>query len=102
MAAYLIVRAEVRDDADRDSFDRWYQGEHLPDAVAAFQALGATRGWSNVETNVHYAFYRFADLAAAQAVGDSDEIRALIAEFDRTWGERVVRTRDIVEIIQER
>ena len=51
MTALLIVRATVPD-ADRDAFDRWYQEEHLPDAVAAFNASGATRGWSDVEAGV--------------------------------------------------
>ena len=95
MAAYLIVRAEMRDPDVRDAFDRWYQEEHLPDATRDFGALGAQRGWSDVDPNVHYAFYRFPDLAAARAVGDSDAIKALIAEFDRLWDQRVTRTRDI-------
>ena len=39
--AYLMVRAAVADAADRPGFDRWYETEHLPDAVARF---GAERG----------------------------------------------------------
>ena len=62
MSAYLIVRAEV-DPAVRDAFDAWYRDEHLPDAVRAFGAAGAWRGWSAVDGNVHVAFYEFADLA---------------------------------------
>ena len=76
MTAYLIVKASVAE-ADRETFDRWYQEKHLPDAVVAFNALGATRGWS-----------------------DSKAIKALIEEFDLTWEDRVKRTRDVVEIIQ--
>ena len=101
MAAHLIVRAEVRDPDARDPFDRWYEEEHLPQAVRDFGAEHAKRGWSDVEPNVHYAFYRFSDLAAARAVGESDAIKALLAEFDWLWDGRVVRTRDIVEIIQD-
>ena len=68
MSAYLIVRAEIADPADREPFDTWYGEEHLPQAMKAFGALRATRGWSEVESNVHYAFYWFPDLAAAKAV----------------------------------
>lgn len=100
MTAYLIVRAEVVDAETRVAFDQWYQDEHLPDAIKAFKALGAWRGWSDVETNVHYAFYEFEDLAAANKISGSDEIKALIAEFDRLWGSRVTRTRDVVERLQ--
>lgn len=100
MPAYLIVRAEVVDAADRDAFDRWYETEHLPDAHAAFETRSAWRGWSDVEPQVHYAFYEFDTLAAAKALLDSPAIRRSIAEFDRVWGERVTRSRDIVERIQ--
>ena len=100
MSAYLIVRAEVTNETDRSSFDTWYENEHLPEAVAAFNAEGASRGWSDVEPNVHYAFYRFPNLAAAQSIGDSEAIRGMIKEFDRLWDGKVVRTRDIVEVIQ--
>ena len=100
MSAYLIVRAEVANPEDRQAFDEWYQKEHMPDATRIFKALASRRGWSDVDPTVHYAFYRFADLARAKAIGDSDEIKGLIAEFDRVWQGKVVRTRDVVEIIQ--
>ncbi|MEZ5934321.1 MAG: hypothetical protein R3F54_20755 [Alphaproteobacteria bacterium] len=99
MTAYLIVRAEVPE-ADRDAFDRWYETEHLPDAKAVFDADMAERGWSDVTPGVHIAFYAFPDLAKARAILESDEIKTLIAEFDRHWQGRVARTRDIVEIVQ--
>ena len=44
--ALLIVRAEVADPADRPHFDRWYNEEHLRDALATFQADRAWRSWS--------------------------------------------------------
>ena len=99
MPAYLIVRAEVPE-ADREAFDRWYEVEHLPDAIKAFNAEGASRGWSDVDAGVHIAFYRFPTLAAVQAIASSDAIKELIAEFDRNWQGRVVRTRDVLEIKQ--
>lgn len=101
MTARLIVRAEVIDSTARADFDGWYQEEHLPDALKAFAALSAWRGWSEVESDVHYAVYEFKDLASAMAIAESSAIKKLIAEFDQRWGSRVKRSRDIVEIRQE-
>ncbi len=100
MTAYFIVRAEVDPDA-RDAFDAWYETEHLPDAVAALGAAGASRGWSGVEDNVHIAFYEFADMAAVQRMMASDALKGMIAEFSRYWDGKVTRTRDAVEVVQK-
>jgi hypothetical protein len=100
MTAYLIVRAEVQE-ADRAAFETWYQNEHLPDAIKAFQALSARRGWSDVTPGVHVALYEFPTLAAARAIMGSDAIKGLIAEFDRVWQSRVVRTREVIDIVQD-
>lgn len=102
MSAYLIVRAQV-DPAIHDAFDTWYQTEHLPEALKAFQAFGARgakRGWSSLDADVHIAFYEFPDLAAAEALMASDILQVLIAEFDRRWGNKAPRTREIVEFSQ--
>ena len=101
MTAYLVVRAVVADVADRAPFDHWYRTEHLPDALKAFNATSAMRGWSTFDPSVHTAYYRFESLAAVQAISDSPEIKALIVEFDRVWGTRVVRGRDILPIADE-
>ncbi len=100
MTAYFIVRAEV-DPAARDAFDKWYETEHLPDAVAALGAASASRGWSGVEENVHIAFYEFADMAAVKRMMASDALKGMIAEFSRHWDGKVTRTRDAVELIQK-
>ena len=99
MTAYLIVRAEV-EEVSRETFDHWYETEHLPDALRDFKALSAMRGWSDVEPGVHMAFYEFPDLAAADAASNSEEIKELIKEFDRQWNGKVTRKRDVVEIMQ--
>jgi len=101
MSAYLVVRAVIADAADRAAFDHWYRTEHLPDAMKAFKAQSAMRGWSMADPSVHTAFYRFESVEAVQAISDSPEIKALIAEFDRCWDTRVVRTRDILSIADE-
>jgi hypothetical protein len=97
MPAYLVVRAVVAE-ADRSDFDAWYRNEHLPDALKAFSAQNAWRAWSHTDPSVHYAYYQFADVAAAEAVGTSPAIRTLIAEFDARWGTRVTRTREVIEV----
>ena len=99
MTAFLIVRAEV-DPAVRDAFDAWYQGEHLPDAVEAFGAAGAWRGWSDVDANVHIAFYEFRDMPDVNRVMGSDALKRMIGEFDRLWSGSVTRTREVVDLVQ--
>jgi hypothetical protein len=100
-AAYLVVRAVVAEMADRARFDIWYKKEHLPDAMKAFNADSASRAWSTQDPNVHVAFYRFSSLNAAKAATSGPAIQALIAEFDRVWGDRVTRTRDILVVEDE-
>jgi hypothetical protein len=100
MPAYFIVRAQVVDAAVKSDFDRWYQDEHLQDALKAFKAKRAYRGWSQVDASVHYAFYEFDDAAHAQAIQGSAELKRLVAEFDRVWGDKVTRSRDVVDVVQ--
>ncbi|MBO0739517.1 MAG: hypothetical protein J2P48_23755 [Alphaproteobacteria bacterium] len=97
----LVVRAEVPDAADRPAFDDWYASDHLPWAIRVFGAQRGWRCWSKTDPSVHYAFYEFAELAQAQALAGSDKIKPLIADFDRVWGNRVSRGREILEIVQE-
>jgi hypothetical protein len=100
MTAYFIVRAKVVDATVKDDFDRWYQKEHLPDALKGFKARRAWRGWSAVDPLAHYAYYEFDDMASARAIQGSEAFKGLVAEFDRVWGDRVSRSRDFVEVVQ--
>jgi hypothetical protein len=100
MSGVFMVRAVVADPADRAKFDKWYQDEHLPDAVKAFGAKRAWRGWSEVDPSVHYAVYEFDTIEQVRAIRGSGELKALVAEFDRVWGKRVVRARDEVKVGQ--
>ncbi|MDE2007782.1 MAG: hypothetical protein KGI51_14530 [Rhodospirillales bacterium] len=95
--AYFLVRAALADPAERDRFEHWYETEHMPDAIAAFGAAGGWRCWSRTEPAVHFAFYSFPDAEAALAAAASPRLPALIAEFDRVWGGRVTRTREVLE-----
>jgi hypothetical protein len=100
MSAYFMVRAQVVDPSVKDAFDKWYEKEHLPDAKKAFGAQRAWRGWSEVDASVHYAVYEFDDVARLRALPGSAALKELVAEFDRAWGEKVVRSRDIVQVVQ--
>ena len=99
MTALLIVRAQVPE-ADRAAFDRWYEEEHLPQALAEFACLSAERGWSAVDEGVHVAQYRFATLAEVEAIPGSDGMARMVAEFDGHWQGRVTRTRDMIDLAQ--
>jgi hypothetical protein len=100
VTAYFIVRAQLRDVAFKNDFDRWYRDEHLPDALKIFKARRAYRGWSQLDATVHHAFYEFDNLAQASAIQGSEGLKQMVAEFDRVWGDKVVRSRDFVEIVQ--
>jgi hypothetical protein len=97
----FVVRAEVPDIADRAPFDHWYASDHLPWAIKTFGAQRGWRCWSRTDAAVHYAFYEFADVGEAQALLGSEKIKPLVADFDRVWGNRVSRGREILEIVQE-
>jgi hypothetical protein len=98
---YLVVRVEVPDAVDRAPFDHWYATDHLPWAVRVFAAQRGWRCWSRTDRAVHYAFYEFADVAEAEALIGSDKIKPLVADFDRVWGDRVSRRREVLEVVQE-
>jgi len=100
--AILLVRAELKYADDRPAFDQWYQAEHLPAALAAFKADRAWRCWSATSPQIHYAFYEFGDTPTARSALNSADMAVLISEFDRRWGTRIVRSRDIIEIVQTR
>ena len=99
MTALLIVRAEVPDAADRPLFEAWYHNEHLPEACRALRLQHAWRAWSKTEPSIHYACYEFPTVDAAEQALASKVIKSLINEFDRVWGSRVTRTREVVEVV---
>ena len=99
MSAFQSSVPEV-EEASRAAFDRWYENEHLPEAHRDFNAVSAFRGWSDVDPGVHLAYYEFSDLAAANAILNSDLIKEFIKEFDRHWAGKVTRSRETFEIKQ--
>jgi hypothetical protein len=92
-AAVFVVRATVTDASRRQAFDQWYRDVHLPDAVRSFGAHKAWRFWSLSDSAVHQAMYQFDDVAALERAIGGDEMKRLIADFNRDWPD-VTRTRE--------
>jgi hypothetical protein len=99
-SALFIVRATVTDAGKRAAFDRWYEKEHLPDAVKSFGAKKAWRYWSATDPSLHLAMYQFDDQASLGRATTGDDMKRLIADFNRDWPD-VTRTRETLLLAQE-
>ena len=97
--AYLMVRSQVTNAADREKFDRWYATGHVPMAMDRFRCQKAWRFWSRSDPAVHYALYQFADMATLHARLEEPGFKELVADFDHAWP-NVPRTRDMIEAVQ--
>ncbi len=98
--AYFVVRATVPDAAKRAAFDTWYSREHMPDAMKSFGAEKAWRYWSVSDPSLHQASYQFADQAALDRAMNGEELKRLIADFNRDWP-GIARTRDLLVLAEE-
>ncbi len=99
-AAFFVVRATVTDPAKRIAFDNWYENEHLPDAVRSFGVKKAWRFWSTTDPSVHQATYQFDDEASLDRAMKGEDLKRLIADFNRDWP-NVTRTRETLVLAQE-
>ena len=99
-AHFFVVRATVPDATKRAAFDAWYSREHMPDAVKTFKAEKAWRFWSVSDPAVHEAVYQFADKASLDRAVNGEEMKRLIADFNRDWP-GVTRTREILVRAEE-
>jgi hypothetical protein len=97
---FFVVRATVADASKRAAFDTWYSKEHLPDAVKTFGAEKAWRSWSVNDPSVHVASYQFADEAALERATNGEEMKRLVADFNRDWPD-VTRTREVFVLAEE-
>ena len=81
---------------------RRYRGDPVPEALVRLLCATARSAptKSDLDPSVHYAYYEFEDVAKARAVPGSEAIKPLIAEFDRLWGKKVLRTREVVRVVQ--
>jgi hypothetical protein len=98
-AAIFVVRATVADVSRREAFDEWYRDVHLPDALRSFGARKAWRFWSLTDPAVHQAMYEFDDAAAMERAVGGEEMKRLIADFNRDWPD-VTRTRESLVVAQ--
>jgi hypothetical protein len=99
-AAYFVVRATVADPAKRAAFDRWYSKEHLPDAAKSLGVEKAWRCWSISDPSLHQATYQFADQAALDRAMNGDDLKRLVADFNRDWPD-ITRTRELLVLAEE-
>ncbi len=84
-AAFFVVRAIVSDASRRSAFDKWYETEHLPDAVKSFDVKKAWRFWSLSDPSLHQATYQFDDEASLDHMMKGEELKRLVKDFDRDW-----------------
>lgn len=99
--AYFVVRSVVEERL-REKFDHWYSTHHLPMALSEFKAEKCWRFWSAPDASVHYAAYQFADMAWLDAALASEGFKGLVADFDSAWPHGVSRTRDKLNMVEER
>ena len=99
-AAFFVIRATVSDPARRQAFDAWYSREHLPDAVKSFGAEKAWRFWSFSDPSLLQATYQFADQASLDRATKGEEMKRLVADFNRDWPD-VSRTREVLVLAEE-
>jgi hypothetical protein len=101
LSAHLfVVRATVADAAKRAAFDTWYSREHMPDAMKTFGARKAWRCWSVDDPAIHLATYQFTDKASLDRAVNGDEMKRLVADFNRDWP-GVTRTREILVMAED-
>lgn len=92
---FLVVRSVVEREADRSAFDHWYAREHMPRAIALLGAEEGWRYWSRTDPAIHYAVYRYADMAALTERSQANR-QTLMTEYEQAWPS-VVRTREAIE-----
>jgi hypothetical protein len=98
-SAFFVVRATVADPARRAAFDTWYANTHLPDAAKSFGVTRAWRFWSLSDPSIHQAMYEFADQASLDRAMQSEDLKRLVADFNRDWPE-VTRTRETLVLAE--
>jgi hypothetical protein len=99
-AAFFVVRAIVTDPAKRKAFDQWYQTVHMPDATKSFGVRKAWRFWSLIDPSIHQATYQFDDEASLDRAMKGEELKRLVADFNRDWPD-VTRTRETFVLAEE-
>jgi hypothetical protein len=96
---FFVVRATVTDPARRAAFDKWYRDEHLPDATRSWGVKKAWRCWGLSDPSLHQATYQFDDEAALDRAMNGDDIKRLVADFNRDWPD-ISRSREILVLAE--
>ena len=100
-SAFVLVRSVVANPDDRKPFDHWYHTDHIPLVFSKIANVNqAWRFWSKSDPAVHYSLSEFSNIGEFQAAASSEGFKHIVADYDRAWGERVTRTRDILEKVQ--
>jgi hypothetical protein len=97
---FFVVRATVTDPAKRAAFDKWCRDEHLPDAAKSWGVKKAWRAWGLSDPSLHQAIYQFDDEAALDRAMNGEDIKRLVADFNRDWPD-VSRSRELLVLAQE-
>ena len=95
----LSVRATVEPGHDAD-FNRWYDNEHMPDAVRMFPGcIGGARYKVVLGDGTHQymALYAFESAAKLEAALNGPEVKELIKIYDRDIGAFSTRVRTTYE-----
>jgi hypothetical protein len=99
MPAFFVVRATVPDSTKRAAFDKWYRDEHLPDATGSWGVKKAWRCWGLSDPSLHQATYQFDDEAALDRAMKGEDMKRLVADFNRDWPD-VSRTRELLVLAE--
>ena len=100
-SAFVLVRSVVANPDDRKPFDQWYQTDHIPLVFAKIENVNRIwRFWSKSDPSIHYSLSEFADIGEFERAAGSEGFKYIVADYDRAWGARVTRTRDLLEKVQ--
>ena len=99
--AFVLVRSVVAQPEDRKPFDHWYQTDHIPLVFSRIANVDQVwRFWSKSDPAVHYTLSEFSNMSELQQAASSDGFKYILADYDRAWGSRATRTRDLLEKVQ--
>lgn len=99
--AFVLIRSVVANPDDRAAFDRWYETDHFPLVFSKVaEVTEGWRFWSRSDSSVHYSLGGFSTMSELQRAVSSEGFKHIVADYDRAWGPRVTRTRDVVEKVQ--
>ena len=71
-----------------------------PTRRSPFGVEKAWRFWSISDPSLHQATYQFADQAALDRAMNGDDLKRLVADFNRDWPD-ITRTRELLVLAEE-